>query len=133
MSQKFSHSVNSATPLQADGYILSDRPLSDDDLRRVREDWARRYTGASIPDDCRFDLFSGNADLTTAQVVKDDDDDWKPVTGLTQTIVMGVVLTTWIAGIVLAKGWVSTLIATIFPFWAWYLFVERLLESIGWL
>jgi hypothetical protein len=40
---------------------------------------------------------------------------------------------TWIAGVVLANGFWSTLIAFCFPFWGWYLVVERLLKMNGWL
>jgi hypothetical protein len=31
----------------------------------------------------------------------------------------------WVAGIVIAKGVVSTFFAIIFPLWAWYLVVEQ--------
>lgn len=31
----------------------------------------------------------------------------------------------WIAGIVIAKGFWSTLIAFVIPFWAYYLVIER--------
>lgn len=33
----------------------------------------------------------------------------------------------WIAGVVLANGFWSTLIAVVIPFWAWYLVIERLI------
>lgn len=39
----------------------------------------------------------------------------------------------WLAGIVLAAGFWSTLFAIFVPFWAWYLAVERALRAIGWL
>lgn len=32
----------------------------------------------------------------------------------------------WVIGIVLAKGFWSTVFALIFPLWAWYLLAERL-------
>ena len=34
----------------------------------------------------------------------------------------------WVVGIVLAKGFWSTLFALVFPLWAWYLLAERLVE-----
>lgn len=36
----------------------------------------------------------------------------------------------WLAGIVIAKGFISTTIAIIFPFWAYYLVIERVLERL---
>ena len=42
-------------------------------------------------------------------------------------------LVVWIAGIVIAKGFWSTLFAVIILFWAWYLAVERGLQYVGWL
>ena len=36
-------------------------------------------------------------------------------------------LVVWIAGVVLANGFWSTLIAVVIPFWAWYLVIERLI------
>lgn len=39
---------------------------------------------------------------------------------------------TYIAGIVLAKGFASTVIAICIPLWAWYLVIERGLVMIGW-
>jgi len=38
---------------------------------------------------------------------------------------------TWIVGIVLAKGFWSTVIAVLIPLWAWYLVAERLLQYYG--
>lgn len=38
----------------------------------------------------------------------------------------------WIAGIILAKGFWSTLFAVILPPWGWYLIVERAFISWGW-
>jgi hypothetical protein len=43
---------------------------------------------------------------------------------------MSFVMTfTWIGGIVIAKGFWSTFFAVIFPFWAWYLVAERVIEK----
>ena len=47
-------------------------------------------------------------------------------------MVGGVVLGfAWLAGIVLASGFWSTFIACVFPFWAWYLVVEKVLIVWG--
>lgn len=35
-----------------------------------------------------------------------------------------VAVAAWLAGVVLAKGWVSTLVAFFIPLWAWYLLAE---------
>jgi len=35
----------------------------------------------------------------------------------------------WIAGIVIAKGFWSTFFAIIFPLWAYYLLLERLIQQ----
>ncbi len=37
----------------------------------------------------------------------------------------------WIAGIVIAKGFWSTLFAVCIPFWAWYLVIEKALYYFG--
>jgi hypothetical protein len=37
----------------------------------------------------------------------------------------------WIAGVVVAKGFWSTLFAIFIPFWAFYLIVERLIIAAG--
>ena len=37
----------------------------------------------------------------------------------------------WVAGIVIAQGFWSTLFAVIMPLWAWYLTVEKLLMHFG--
>jgi len=37
-----------------------------------------------------------------------------------------ILLTAWISGVVFAKGFLSTFVAVIFPLWAYYLTVERL-------
>lgn len=37
----------------------------------------------------------------------------------------------WMAGIVLAKGFWSTLAAFLIPFWAYYLVVERIIIFLG--
>lgn len=42
--------------------------------------------------------------------------------------VYGLVVTfVWIAGVVIANGFWSTFFAVVFPFWAWYLVVERII------
>lgn len=46
-------------------------------------------------------------------------------------IYLTLVLTSWVAGIVIAKGFLSTLIAIYVPLWAWYLVVEKLLYHFG--
>jgi hypothetical protein len=46
---------------------------------------------------------------------------------------IGCVVITWLAGVALAKGFWSTLLAVCCPFWAWYLVVERSLVFIGWI
>ena len=38
-----------------------------------------------------------------------------------------ILLATWIAGVVIAKGFWSTLIAFFIPFWAYYLVIEQLI------
>lgn len=38
-----------------------------------------------------------------------------------------IAFATWVAGIVIAKGFWSTLIAVFIPFWAWYLTIEQLI------
>jgi hypothetical protein len=42
-----------------------------------------------------------------------------------------IVLATWIGGVVLAKGGVSTFFAVIVPFYAWYLVIERIMQMYG--
>ena len=37
----------------------------------------------------------------------------------------------YVAGIVIAQGFTSTFFAVVFPFWAWYLVAERLLQVNG--
>jgi len=37
----------------------------------------------------------------------------------------------WIAGIVLAKGFLLTTLAIFMPFYAWYLIVEKLMMHFG--
>ncbi len=39
-----------------------------------------------------------------------------------------VLVAAWVVGIVLAKGFWSTLFALFFPLWAWYLLAELLIE-----
>jgi hypothetical protein len=43
-----------------------------------------------------------------------------------------VLLAAWLAGIVLATGFWSTLAAVALPPWAMYLVVERGMRAIGW-
>ena len=38
----------------------------------------------------------------------------------------------WLAGMVLAQGFWVTVVAVLFPPYAWYLVVERALVIIGW-
>ena len=42
------------------------------------------------------------------------------------TLILGFA---WFAGIVIAKGFWSTFFALIFPFWSYYLVVERIVEK----
>ena len=51
---------------------------------------------------------------------------------LFDSLVALVVLATWMAGIVLAKGFWLTVLAVVCPFYAWYLLAERVLMAIGW-
>lgn len=44
-----------------------------------------------------------------------------------------VLLVAWVAGVVIADGFWSTLCAICVPFWSWYLVVERGLSLVGWL
>lgn len=37
----------------------------------------------------------------------------------------------WVAGVVLAHGFWSTVLAICLPFWGWYLVVERALHLVG--
>ena len=39
-----------------------------------------------------------------------------------------ILIAAWVAGLVLAKGFWSTLFAVFIPLWAWYLVAERILE-----
>lgn len=39
----------------------------------------------------------------------------------------------WIAGIVIAKGFWSTVFALCIPLWAWYLVIEKIMINMGWL
>lgn len=43
-----------------------------------------------------------------------------------------LIIMAWIAGIVLAKGFWSTVAAIFFVPWGWYLIVERAKQSWGW-
>lgn len=44
-----------------------------------------------------------------------------------------LMLILWLAGIVLANGFWSTLSAVCFPLWALYLVMERALSVVGWI
>lgn len=44
-----------------------------------------------------------------------------------------VLIAGWIAGIVIAKGYVSTLAAVLVAPYAWYLAVEKIILVSGWL
>ena len=50
---------------------------------------------------------------------------------LIDVIVAFILATSWIAGIVFAKGFWLTLLACCFPFYAWYLVVEQILIGLG--
>ena len=54
----------------------------------------------------------------------------KHLTELIGAILLGV---PWLAGIVLAKGFWSTVAAVCVPPYAWYLVVERGMAVMGWL
>ncbi len=44
-----------------------------------------------------------------------------------------VFLLLWIAGMVIANGFFSTLFAIFLPPWGWYLLAERALMAAGWI
>lgn len=44
-----------------------------------------------------------------------------------------LILIVWLVGIVIAKGFLSTLAACLFPPWALYLVAEQLARSLGWI
>ena len=44
-----------------------------------------------------------------------------------------VLIAGWIAGIVIAKGYVSTLAAVLVVPYAWYLVIEKIMITNGWL
>ena len=46
----------------------------------------------------------------------------------TEMIAALLMIVTWLAGIVLASGWLK-LLAAVFPFYAWYLVVEKAMEA----
>lgn len=48
-------------------------------------------------------------------------------------IIRLVLIAGWIAGIVIAKGFVSTLAAVLVAPYAWYLVVEKIMLMNGWL
>lgn len=51
---------------------------------------------------------------------------------LAELIAMLALLVGWLVGLVLAKGFWSTLCAAFVPPWAWYLVAERWLQVAGW-
>lgn len=51
----------------------------------------------------------------------------------TEMFYSAVAIVTWLAGIVLAKGGTATMIACVFPLYAWYLVIERIMLRLGWL
>lgn len=54
------------------------------------------------------------------------------MSAIVTAIVEVALLLVWIAGIVLAHGFWSTLFAVFMPLWALYLVVERLMMALGW-
>lgn len=44
-----------------------------------------------------------------------------------------LLLASWLAGLVLAKGFWPTFFAIFAPPWAWYLVAERLMQAAGWI
>lgn len=42
-----------------------------------------------------------------------------------------VTIPMWVAGIVIANGFWSTLFAVVMPLWAWYVAIEKLLMHFG--
>jgi len=50
---------------------------------------------------------------------------------ISNSVVYVLFVTAWIAGIVIAKGVWSTLCAIFIPFWAWYLFIEKIMQATG--
>ena len=47
-------------------------------------------------------------------------------------IFTAIAVMTWMAGIVIAKGFWLTLLSIVLPFYAWYLVVERIITRMGW-
>jgi hypothetical protein len=73
---------------------------------------------------CQFDV---ELDVLTI-----NDEVWgTTVKHLIDVIVAFILATSWIAGIVFAKGFWLTLLACCFPFYAWYLVVEQILIGLG--
>ena len=52
----------------------------------------------------------------------------RELVGLASLIIISA---TWLAGIVIAKGFWSTLFAICVPFYSWYLVVERVMQSFN--
>jgi len=47
------------------------------------------------------------------------------------TVIGAMWMIFWIGGIVLAKGWVTVTAAILFPPFAWYLFIEKIMLLLG--
>jgi hypothetical protein len=39
----------------------------------------------------------------------------------------------WVAGVVIAKGFCSTVVGMFFFPWSWYLVIEKIMKGMGWL
>jgi len=50
---------------------------------------------------------------------------------LVEALLCLLIIISWIAGTVLAPGWLK-LIAFFFPPYPWYLVVEKIMQSYGW-
>jgi len=48
-----------------------------------------------------------------------------------RNIFIVIISITWIAGIVLAKGFWLTLLSICMPFYAWYLIIEKIMVDTG--
>lgn len=44
-----------------------------------------------------------------------------------KSIISFILFLGWVAGVIIAKGFCSTMFALFVPFWAWYLFIEKIL------
>ena len=70
-------------------------------------------------------VFALAADLSNPQA--------SPMKHLIESVAALIAVTTWIAGLVLAKGFWSTFFGVFLPPWAWYLVVERCMQHLGWI